>query len=110
MYAIEEGRQKINGEVVRTFGRSVTEGTVFMKVEAGTTGYRGGCGRNRNGRTYVQVLCLSGDFYFEPVMDDDKKMVGVTIACCGDEGLNAIMKALEFSHEAIDDQRCRVDD
>ena len=37
-------------------------------------------------------------------------IAGITIACCGDDGLNAIMKALEFAHTAINDQRCDVDD
>ena len=69
MYAIEEGLQKINGEMVETFEREVTCGNTVLEVEA-----------------------------------------GITIACCGDDGLNAIMKALEFAHEAINDQRCEVDD
>ena len=47
---------------------------------------------------------------YPAVKDDDGNIAGVTIACCGDEGLNAIMKALEFAHEVIDDQRCDVDD
>ena len=110
MYAIEEGLQKINGEMVETFEREVTCGNTVLEVEAGTTGYKGGCYRNAGGRTYLSLLCLSGDFFFGPIKDDDGNIAGVTIACCGDEGLNAIMKALEFAHEVIDDQRCDVDD
>ena len=110
MYAIDEGLQKINGEMVETFHRDVIDGNTNLEVEAGTTGYKGGCCRNAGGRTYLSLLCLSGDFFFGPIKDDDGNIAGVTIACCGDEGLNAIMKALEFAHEAIDDQRCDVDD
>ena len=110
MYAIEEGLQKVNGEYVETFEREVTCGNTELGVIAGTTGYKGGCCRNAGGRTYLSLLCLSGDFFFDPIKDDEGNIAGITIACCGDDGLNAIMKALEFAHTAINDQRCEVDD
>ena len=31
-------------------------------------------------------------------------------AACGDDGLNALMKALDFCRDALNDQRCEVDD
>ena len=108
--AIEESVQKINGEVVETFQREICDGNTNLEIEAGTTGYKGGCCRNAGGRTYLSLLCLSGDFFFGPIKDDEGNIAGITIACCGDDGLNAIMKALEFAHEAINDQRCEVDD
>ena len=110
MFTIKEGMQKINGEMVETFARDVTCGKTEMKVEAGTTGYKGSCCRSAGGRTFMNLLCLSGDFFFGPITDDAGHIRGITIACCGDDGLNAIMKALEFAHEAINDQRCEVDD
>lgn len=110
MYAIEEGVQKIHGEVVETFQREISDGHTVLEVEAGTTGYKGGCCKAGAGRTFLSILCLSGNFFFGPIMGDDGNIAGITIACSGDDGLNAIMKALEFSHEAIDDQRCDVDD
>ncbi|MBQ1362428.1 MAG: hypothetical protein IIY43_05190 [Oscillospiraceae bacterium] len=109
MFAIEEGLQKINGEMVETFQREVVCGNTNLEVEAGTTGYKGGCCRNAGGRTYLSLLCLSGDFFFGPIKDDEGRIAGITIACCGDDGLNAIMKALAFSQQAIDDQRRDVD-
>ncbi len=110
MYAIEEGLQKINGEMVETFHREVVCSNTDLEVEAGTTGYKGGCCRDAGGRTYLSLLCLSGDFFFGPIKDDEGHIAGITIACCGDDALNAIMKAIEFAHQAIDDQRCDVDD
>ena len=110
MYAIEEGLQKINGETVETFRREVVETNTGLLVEAGTTGYKGGCCRDAGGRTYIGILCEAGDFHFSLVKNEEGRPVGVHIACCGDAGLNAVMKALEFAHEAIDDQRCDVDD
>ena len=71
MYAIDEGLQKINGEMVETFHREVIAGNTDLEVEAGTTGYKGGCCRNAGGRTYLSLLCLSGDFFFGPIKDDD---------------------------------------
>ena len=110
MYAIEEGLKKVNDVEVDTFQREVAEGHACLQVEAGTTGYKGGCCRNAGGRTYLSLLCLSGDFFFGPIKDDEGRIAGITIACCGDDGLNAIMKALAFSQQAIDDQRRDVDD
>ena len=109
MYAIEEGLQKINGEMVETYQRGVACGNTELEVEAGTTGYKCGC-RNAAGRTYVRLRCISGNFFFGPITDDAGSVTGITIACCGDDGLNAIMKALEFARAAIDDQRRDVDD
>lgn len=110
MYAIEEGMRKINGEMVETFQREVSCGNTGLEIEAGTTGYKGGCCRKAGGRTYLSLLCLSGDFFFDPIKDDEDHIAGIAIACCGDEGLDAITKALEFAHSAINDQRCDVDD
>ena len=110
MFAIEEGLKKINGETVETFCREVVETNTGLLVEAGTTGYKGGCCRDTGGRTFIGIVCECGDFHFGPVKNDDGQIIGVEIACCGDDGLNAIMKALEFAHEAINDQRCEVDD
>jgi len=110
MFEINEGVQKINGEVVDTFQREVRDGNTHLRVEAGTTGYKGSCSRDAGCRTYLNILCLSGDFYFAPIQDEAGNNVGVTIACCGDDGLDAIMKAVDFAQEVIDDQRCEVND
>ena len=109
MYAIEEGLKKINGQEVATFSREILDGNACLQVEAGTTGYRGAC-RNAGGRTYLSIDCVCGDFCFQPITDDDGNKVGVVIAACGDDGLNALMKALEFAYASINDQRCDVDD
>lgn len=110
MYAISEKVKKINGELVETFEREIVETNTGLTVEAGTTGYKGGLCRDAGGRTYLSIQCDCGDFHFGPVIDDEGTMVGVEIACCGDAGLTAIMKVLEFAHEALNDQRCDVDD
>ena len=110
MYAINEGLAKINGVPVETFEREVVNGNTALRAEAGTTGYKGGCCRDNGGRTYLCIDCLCGDFHFSPVTDDEKNVVGIEIAACGDDGLNAVMKALAFAMEALNDQRCEVDD
>lgn len=105
MYAIEEGMKLINGEVVDTFEREITEGKTTIQVEAGTTGYRGG-GRQSGSRCFFRVKCLGGDFHFSTLSEGE----GIEIACCGDDSLSALMKALEFSCQAMNDQICEVDD
>ena len=110
MYAINEEVKKINGELVETFEREVVNGNTLLRVEAGTTGYKGGCCRDTGSRSYLCIDCLCGDFHFSEVTDEDGTAVGVQIACCGDDGLNTLVKALEFAVQAMNDQRCEVDD
>lgn len=110
MYAIEEGLKKINGANVETFCREVVEADTALLVEAGTSGYSGGNCRDAGGRTYINMICECGDFHFTTIKDDQGQVAGIEIACCGDDGLNAIMKALEFAQAVINDQRCEVDD
>lgn len=110
MYAIEEGMMKINDVVVDTFERTIIDHDTELEAEAGTTGYRGTPCRKAGGRTYLRILCWKGDFHFETIEDDKGTLVGVEIAACGDAGLNAIMKALDFCRDALNDQRCEVDD
>ena len=110
MYAIEEGLRKINGETVETFRREISEKDTGLLAEAGTTGYTGTPSRKAGGRTYLSVICECGDFHFCPVKDEKGRIIGMEVAACGDAGLDALMKALEFVHQAIGDQRCEVDD
>ena len=41
MFAVNEGKVKINGKKVTTFERAVLEEDVALRVMAGTTGYKG---------------------------------------------------------------------
>ena len=109
MYAIHEGVTKINGVPVETFEREVLTGDTALRVKAGTTGYKGGTGRNKGGRTYLCLDVMTGDFYFHPVTDEDGTITGIEIATCGDDSLNAIMTALSFAQQAISDQSCEVE-
>ena len=108
MYAIRESAQKINGVVVDTFERQVhTEGAV-LRVEAGTTGPTGG-DRASGSRTFLDLTVLYGDFLLEPEREEDGKVIGIRIASCGDDGLEALMKALDFALHAYVDQ-CNDED
>ena len=80
MYAIRESAQKINGVVVDTFER------------------------------FLDLTVLYGDFLIEPEREEDGKVIGVRIASCGDDGLEALMKALDFSLHAYVDQCSGEDD
>lgn len=110
MFAIEEGVQKINGEIVDTFCREVTDALVKLQVEAGTNGYADDPERDGGSRTYVSIVCDHGDFHFEPVKNDRDQIAGVKIACCGDGGLSAMIKAFEFARKALADLSCEIDD
>lgn len=110
MYAITEGCAKINGEIVNTFEREVTQGETVLEVAVGTTGYKKEASRAGGSRTYIGIDCVSGDFHFSPITDEDGCIVGIEIASCGNESLNAILKALTFAYKVLDDQRRDVKD
>lgn len=104
MFAVTEGKVKINDRKVTTYERAVLEEDVALHVAAGTNGYRGK-GRKAGSRVYLKIECFCGDFHFDPVKDEDGTVTGIVIAACGDEALDAVAKVLKFAKEAIDDQR-----
>ena len=110
MYAITEGVAKINGKLVDTFEREISDGKTALEVEAGTTGFVGEDCRDAGGRTFIGINCICGDCYFEPVKNDNGQISGVKIACCGDDGLDSILKALGFALQALTDQVNEIDD
>ena len=110
MYAVSEGRIKINDKMVETYGRAVLGKDTALHVVAGSTGYKGSESRKAGGRTYIKIECFNGDFFFDPIKDDDGRIIGIEIACCGDEGLEAMVKAIEFVRTVLKDQCCEVND
>lgn len=110
MYEVKSGLKKINDVVVETFARKVAEPGTSLIVEVGTTGYKGAPCRNAGGRTYIKLDCVNGDFCFEPVTNSIGTVTGIEIAACGDAGLNALMKVMEFVNHVLDDQRREIDD
>ena len=89
---------------------TAADGRTALEVEAGTTGFVGKDCRNAGGRTYIGINCICGDFYFEPVKNDNGQISGIKIACCGDDGLDSILKALGFVMQALTDQVNEIDD
>lgn len=109
MYEVREGRKIINGVTVKTFERDVREGDTVLEVEAGTTGYCGG-GRERGGRTYLRIMDSGrGDLFIRLSAGSDKKADGFEICFSGDDGLNALLKAVSFAWDTFEDQRRGID-
>lgn len=109
MYAVTSELKKINGQLVDTFEREIVVGNTVLRAEAGTNGYKGG-DRGSGSRTYVCIDWINGDFHFSPVLDDEQKVVGIEIACCGDDGMDALMKAFAFAEKTLNDQILEVND
>ena len=110
MYAVKEDTKKINGVMLQTFSRTVKNVKTDMDVEAGTTGFRGGCCRDKGARTFLSINCYQGDFFFEPKRDEDGRCVGIEIACCGDDALASLIDALGFAMKALIDQCDETDE
>ena len=108
MYPVSEGKIKVNDKLVNTYGRAALGKSTALHVVAGTTGYKGSNKREAGGRAYVKIECCCGDFFFDPVKDEDGTVTGIEIACCGDEGLDAIVKAVDFVRDVMNDQICEV--
>ena len=109
MYAVSEGRIKINDTMVSTYERAVLEKDTALHVIAGTTGYKGSDKREAGGRTFLKIECFCGDFYFNPIKEDDGRITGIEIACCGDDALEAVAKTLGFAKQVIDEERFELD-
>lgn len=110
MYAITEGIKKINWVELQTFSRDVNNAKTDLEVEAGTTGFKGGCCREKGARAYLAVDCNQGDFLFEPTVDEDGRCVGIEIACCGDDALASLIDVLGFSIRALIEQCDEADE
>ena len=110
MYAVSEGSVKINETSVDTYGRAVIGKSTALHVVAGTTGFKGSNKRKAGGRIYIKLKCCCGDFLFIPIKDEDGSVTGIAIGCCGDEGLEAMLKAIEFMGTVLKDQCCEVND
>ena len=52
----------------------------------------------------MAIGCNQGDFLFDPVTDEDGKVVGIEIACCGDVALMTLVDSLGFAMEALMDE------
>ena len=109
MYSLRDSKVTVNDETVTTFCRPVLEGDTSVLAEAGTTGYRGGNDRKTGARTYVSLF-FGGDFLLSPVQDRHGRIAGVEISLCGDDALDAMVKALAFARQALDDRRHCVED
>ena len=53
---------------------------------------------------YWRPPLLEGDFLFEPVTNEEGRVVGIEIACCGDGALMALIDSLGFALEALTDE------
>ena len=110
MHAITKGLARINGENVNTFEREINQGKTVLEVSAGTTGFKKDATRAGGSRTYIALDCVSGDFHFSPITDEEGKIAGIEIASCGNESLDAMLKALDFALDALTDQTRGIED
>ena len=87
-----------------TFIRGIIGENTVMEVEAGTNGYRGG-DRKNGSRTYLRLTALNKvDFFARLKNNDAGQPVGVELCFCGDDGLSAVLKVLDFAKQALTDQ------
>ena len=100
MYRIDTGCKTINGERVDTFIRGIVGKNSLLEAEAGTNGYHGD-----NSRAYLRVTTLSkADFYARVKTNEAGQPVSVELCFGGNDGINAILKVLDFAKQVLSDQ------
>ena len=100
MYRIDTGCKTINGERVDTFIRGIVGKNSLLEVEAGTNGYHG-----ENSRAYLRVTTLSkADFYARVKTNEAGQPVSVELCFGGNDGVNAILRVLDFAKQVLSDQ------
>ena len=93
----------IDGRLVHTKELEL-ESACCMMVEAGTNGYHGG-DRENGSRTYLRLTALNkADFFARLKNNDAGQPIGVELCFCGDDGLNNVLKALDFAKQVLTDQ------
>ena len=71
-----------------------------LKAEAGTNGYH-----SENSRAYLRVTTLSkADFYARVKTNEAGQPVSVELCFGGNDGINAILRVLDFAKQVLSDQ------
>ncbi len=100
MYRIDTGCKTINGERVDTFIRGIVGKNSLMEAETGTNGYHG-----ENSRAYLRVTTLSkADFYARVKTNEAGQPVSVELCFGGNDGINTILRVLDFAKQVLSDQ------
>ena len=103
MFAIHKNKVKVGKEMVKTFYRDAGGSDFCLVVEAGTTGHSDEHRDVDHVRAYLKMLCKSVDVCFDPIWDN-QGVWGVKVSAMGDEGLDAVLKALRFALKVMEDQ------
>ena len=100
MYRIDTGCKTINGERVDTFIRGIVGKNSLMEAEAGTNG---NCGDDS--RVYLRLTVLNkADFYARVKTNEAGQPVSVELCFGGNDGINAILRVLDFEKQVLSDQ------
>ena len=98
-YPAEKRVRCIGDRKVVTWGREITSCNM-LEVEAGTNGYHG-----ENSRAYLRVTTLSkADFYARVKTNEAGQPVSVELCFGGNDGINAILRVLDFAKQVLSDQ------
>ncbi len=87
----------INDVKVKTRARFCKLKKTNLAVDVGCTGLRGDVPRQRSSRAFLVLDGLKGDFFFNPVEDEDGRVVGFGVCCCGDEAVMTLLEALNYA-------------
>lgn len=110
MYAVNEGVAIVNDQEFTVFNRQVETEKGILDVTAGTTGFKGG-EREAGGRTYLSIEgCACIDMHADLKKDEDGDVTGIELAFCGDNELDALIRALLFAQKTLVDQATGDDD
>ena len=105
MYEIRESEMWAGDRRIPTFRRDIHAEETRLIVEAGTSA---SVHRNRQKEApmaYFSLASLGDNFSFRCIPDGRGSTSGFEVFCDGEDGLRALIAALEFAERAINDLR-----
>lgn len=104
MYSRFKSSASVGETNVTTYARNITSGDFVSTIEAGTTG----APKAKNAKTQAKsyIMFATSDPGFELYSADS----GIKLEVTGNEELRALIKALKFALDVLEDQNNKVDD
>ena len=105
MYEIHESEQRIGSHRIPTFRSEIRSKENCLLVEAGTSASVHRNRQKENPMAYFSLASLGDNFSFRCIPDGRGSTSGFEVFCEGEDGLRALIAALEFAERAINDLR-----
>lgn len=105
MYEIHESEQRVGSHRIPTFRREIRSKGNCLLVEAGTSAALRRDRQKEDPITFLSLVSPGDSFTFRCVPDGRGFASGFEVCIDGEDGMKALVAALEFAERAINDLR-----